>query len=193
MFDVERIGDWRGQDVVDPEGQRVGRLEEVYQDNYGTSPGFACVKTGLFGRRLSFVPLTGASMAPDHVRVAYLADQIKHAPSVEPDGALTGQEEAALFEYYGLNSPGYAETQLPGAPPDGSPRLMRYHAEAAAAHLTEARQIAAADVTEARRMADARRDPGFGPGGPGDEVIEARLAALEARVAALERGRGGGY
>ncbi|MGI8801709.1 MAG: PRC-barrel domain containing protein [Solirubrobacteraceae bacterium] len=90
MFDIEAISQWRGQDVLDPEDNRVGRLEEIYHDRQSpASPGFACVKTGLFGRRLSFVPLAGASMARDHVRVAYPASQIKRAPSVDPDGQLT--------------------------------------------------------------------------------------------------------
>jgi hypothetical protein len=199
MFDIERMSEWRGLDVVDPAGHRVGRLEEIYTDNYGSSPGFACVRTGLFGRRLSFVPLTGAIPAGDHIRVVYPADQIKHAPSVEPDGTLTPDEEAALFEHYGLDTgmnPALAipEAGLPtGRGGTGStPRLMRYHAEAAAAHLTEARQIAAADVAEAREMADARDrlDPDSGLGAAAHSAIDARLRALEERVAALESLRG---
>jgi hypothetical protein len=69
---------------------------------------------------------------------------------------------------------------------------MRYHAEAAAAHLTEARQIAAADVAEAREMADARDrlDPDSGLGAAAHSAIDARLRALEERVAALESLRG---
>ncbi|MCA1689410.1 MAG: PRC-barrel domain-containing protein [Actinobacteria bacterium] len=196
MFDVERMSEWRGLDVVDPAGQRVGRLDEIYTDNYGTSPGFACVRTGLFGRRLSFVPLTGATPAEDHIRVAYPADQIKHAPSVEPDGTLTGEEEAALFAHYGLDAEmapplGSPEAGFP-ASTGSTPRLMRYHTEAAAAHLTEARQIAATDVAEAREMAVARdrHDPDAGLGGAAHSAIDARLRALEERVAALESLRG---
>ncbi|MCA1689710.1 MAG: hypothetical protein LC720_04480 [Actinobacteria bacterium] len=203
MFDIERMGEWRGLDVVDPAGQRVGRLEEIYTDNYGTSSGFACVRTGLFGRRLSFVPLTGAVPAEDHIRVGYPADQIKHAPSVEPDGTLTPEEEAALFDHYGLVEPGMADpggallTGDPAGyptgqalPPSSGPRLMRYHTEAAAGHLTEARGLAGEDVVEAREAAAAweRRDPGAG--GAAQAAIEARLHALEERVAALEHLRG---
>jgi hypothetical protein len=175
MFDIERISEWRGQDVLDDEGDRVGRLEEIYYDKHSSSPGFASVKTGLFGRRLSFVPLAGASMARDHIRVAYLADQIKRAPSVEPDGQLTAAEEAALFEHYGLESPIDPDAQ--------SPRLVRYQTEAAAAHVAEARQLVAdqGELVDASAPADPAGGAGAAPVTDAD-----RLRALEERVAALE-------
>jgi hypothetical protein len=171
MFDIERISEWRGQDVLDPGDQRVGRLEEIYYDRYDDSPGFACVKTGLFGRRLSFVPLTGASMAREHIRVAYPADEIKRAPSVDPDGQLTATEEAALFAHYGLESP---------IDPDGQPpRLVRYQTEAAAAQVAEARDLVAdqGELLEGGASASAA-------GGVGADVD--RLSSLEERVAAIE-------
>jgi hypothetical protein len=164
MFDIERISEWRGQDVLDPGDHRVGRLEEIYYDRYDDSPGFACVKTGVLSRRLSFVPLAGASMARDHIRVAYAADEIRKAPSVEPDGQLTATEEGALFAHYGLVQP---------VEPNGQPRLVRYQTEAAAAQVAEARELVA--------------DQGELPGAPGGLGADAdRLSALEERVAAIE-------
>jgi hypothetical protein len=32
MIPVENLGDWRGQEVVDPAGEKLGKLEEVYYD-----------------------------------------------------------------------------------------------------------------------------------------------------------------
>ena len=32
MIPVENITDWRGQDVVDPDGEKLGKLEQVYFD-----------------------------------------------------------------------------------------------------------------------------------------------------------------
>ena len=29
MIPIENLGDWRGQDVVDPNGEKLGKLEEV--------------------------------------------------------------------------------------------------------------------------------------------------------------------
>ncbi len=174
MFDIERISEWRGQDVLDPEDRRVGRLEEIYYDRHANSPGFACVKTGLFGRRLSFVPLTGASMSRDHIRVAYPADEIKRAPNVDPDGQLTAEEEGALFAHYGLDSPIDADAQ--------SPRLIRYQTAAAAAQVAQARELVADQGELMGPDAPDPSAPATGPVGVGAE----RLAALEERVAAIE-------
>jgi hypothetical protein len=169
MFDIEAINEWRGQDVLDPEDNRVGRLEEVYHDRHSSSPGFACVKTGLFGRRLSFVPLAGASMSRDHIRVVHPADQIKHAPSVEPDGRLTAEEESALFRHYGLQPPIDATDQ--------SPRLVRYQTDAAAEHVAKAHQV----VAEQGEVVG-----GSAALAPPATVDVDRLSALEERVAAIE-------
>ncbi len=180
MFDGEQFNDWHHQDVVDPENHPVGRLEEVYRDNFGTSAGFACVRTGLFGRRLTFVPLEGASRERDHVRVAYLADQIKHAPSVEPDGALTPDEEAALFAYYGLGA-----SLDPAAPPEvvvEPPRLVRHYTRAEAANVATARQLAGQGPLGDDRYAGRAGEVG------GSEAD--RLRALEERVAGLENRQG---
>ncbi len=181
MFDDEQFHDWHDQDVVDPENHPVGRLEEVYRDNYGTSAGFACVSTGLFGRRLTFVPLAGAVRERDHVRVAYPADRIKHAPSVEPDGALTPEEEAALFDYYGLDASLHPQPESPG--PVEPLRLVR-HSRAEAANIAAARQLAG----QGARPQD--RYPGAAAGSASAFDAD-RLAALEARVAALESRRDG--
>lgn len=182
MFDGEQFDDWYHQDVVDPENHPVGRLEEVYADNYGTSAGFACVKTGLLGRRLTFVPLEGATRERDHIRVAYLADEINHAPSVRPDGALTPEEELALFEYYGLGSPVAPDPGLPPQTPVDPPRLVRHYSRAEAANVAAARQLAGQGERHDHRH----------PGGAGGvAAIDAdRLAAVEERVAELESRRG---
>ncbi len=176
MFDIEAISEWRGQDVLDPEDNRVGRLEEVYHDRHSNTPGFACVKTGLFGRRLSFVPLAGASMSRDHIRVAHMADQIKRAPSVEPDGRLTAEEEAALFDHYGLQAPFDAGGQ--------SPRLVRYQTDATAAQVAEAHHVVAeqGDVVGGTAALTPTPTPESTP----SPIDADRLSSLEERVAAIE-------
>jgi hypothetical protein len=152
--DVEEISEWRGQDVVDPDDQKVGRLEEIYYDRHTDTPGFACVATGLFGRRLNFVPLAGASMARNHVRIAYPAALVKDAPSVEPNGQLTVAEEDALFEHYGLEGALGDDTV--------SPRLVRYQTQAAAAQVAEAREIVADQGPEPVALAAAADHGGTG-------------------------------
>ena len=103
MFPAENIRDWRTRDVVDPEGSKIGSLESVYVDTTTDQPFFAAVTTGMIGRhKLTFVPLTNATVAPDHVRVTVSKDLAKNAPSIETDGELTLEQEPAVFEHYAL-------------------------------------------------------------------------------------------
>jgi hypothetical protein len=117
MFQVENIRDWRDHDVVDPDGSKIGQLEAIYVDTGTDMPAFASVKTGIARRRrLTFVPLDGATVAPSYMRVTYTKKQVKNAPVIDTDGELVASEEPGLFEYYGL-------TYQPGA--SGERRLAR--------------------------------------------------------------------
>lgn len=117
MFEADNIRDWRGHDVIDPDGHRIGQLEAVYVDTGTDQPAFASVQTGIVGRRrLTFVPLDRATVAPAHVRVAYPRRQVKDAFTIDTDGELAAGDEPGLFEHYGL-------TYQPGS--GGERRLAR--------------------------------------------------------------------
>jgi len=103
MFEAENVRDWRNHDVIDPEGHKIGQLEAVYVDTGTDQPAFATVRIGMLGRhRLAFVPLQGATVAPDKMRVAYSKGQVKDAFSIDTDGELAAEDEPGLFEHYGL-------------------------------------------------------------------------------------------
>ena len=46
MFEAENIRDWRGHDVVDPDGHKIGELEAVYVDTGTDLPSFGTVRSG---------------------------------------------------------------------------------------------------------------------------------------------------
>jgi PRC-barrel domain len=103
MFEAENIRDWRGLNVVDPDNHKIGTLEAIYVDTGTDVPSFATVVTGIIGRhKLTFVPLMGAKVAPDHLRVAYDRGQVKDAFSIDTDGELLATDEPKVFEHYGL-------------------------------------------------------------------------------------------
>jgi uncharacterized protein (TIGR02271 family) len=105
MNDVDR---WIGREAVDPSGEKVGKVSQVYVDRETGEPEWLAVKTGLFGSKVSFVPLQGAQgAADDQVTVAYAKDEIKDAPNVDDDGELSDAEERALYEHYGRDWGGY--------------------------------------------------------------------------------------
>lgn len=103
MVRVANIRDWRGHDVVDDRGGKIGRLEAVYVDTATDEPAFASVTVGVPGRRrLVFVPLDGATVAPGHVAVAYPKRLVRDAPAIDVDGELLAEQEAPLFDHYGM-------------------------------------------------------------------------------------------
>jgi len=103
MFEAEDIRDWRERDVVDEGGSKIGSLEAVYFDTAADQPAFATVKVGIVSRRrLVFVPLAGATVAPNHLRVRADKKLVKSAPSIDVDGELTAADEPKIFEHYAL-------------------------------------------------------------------------------------------
>jgi PRC-barrel domain len=110
IFPADNIRDWRGKAVVDPDGGKIGVLEAVYVDTVSDEPSFLTVQVGMLGRhRLVFVPLDGATVGPDHVRVRYDKKLAREAPSIDMDGELLAGDEPAVFSHYGLMySPGAA-------------------------------------------------------------------------------------
>lgn len=99
MFeDVDRIV---GATAYDDSGDKIGTVDQVYIDDETRDPKFALVNTGLFGLRSSFVPLEGASMDGDDLRVGFSKDRVKDAPNLDPEGHLEPEQELELFAYYG--------------------------------------------------------------------------------------------
>jgi PRC-barrel domain len=103
VFEADDIRDWKNRNVVDQDGSKIGSLEGVYYDTATQVPAFASVQVGIVGRhKLTFVPLDGARVAPDHIRVMVDKKAVKDAPTIETDGELTATEEPLLFQHYGL-------------------------------------------------------------------------------------------
>src|SRR3954462_13213923 len=103
MIPVENISDWRGQDVVDPNGEKLGKLDEVYYDGETDEPAFAAVKTGLVSKSLTLVPLARASVGRDYVRVDRRKAGFKKAPSFDTDVAPSPADEAAPSQHSSLD------------------------------------------------------------------------------------------
>ncbi len=103
VFEAADIREWRGHDVVDADGHKIGELEAVYVDTGTDQPSFATVTVGLPTRhRLVFVPLGQAVVGPGYLRVGYGKKQVKDAPSIGVDGELPAGDEEEIFQHYGL-------------------------------------------------------------------------------------------
>jgi hypothetical protein len=103
VFEAGDIREWRGYDVVDPDGHKIGELEAVYVDTSTDLPAFGTVKVGLPTRhRLVFVPLAQATVGPGYLKVTYDRKLVKDSPSIGTDGELPAEDEEAVFKHYGL-------------------------------------------------------------------------------------------
>jgi hypothetical protein len=105
--------EWHGKDLIDPHGEKIGKLEDVYFDVETDQPQFATVKQGLIGRHLTFVPLTEVTIGPDNLQVSASKAQVKHAPTIElANDELSQADESVLYHYYQLN---YTPSETPSS------------------------------------------------------------------------------
>ena len=111
MPTVQEATQMRGMTAVDRDGDKIGKIDDVYEDRQTGQPEWALVNTGLFGTKSSFVPLAQASGSGDQVQVPYEKQLVKDAPRIDPDQHLSEAEEEQLWAHYGLDyGSGYSDT-----------------------------------------------------------------------------------
>src|SRR3712207_5929679 len=101
MNQMTEAYEWTGRQMVDRDGEKIGKLEQIYLDTETGAPEWAAVNTGMFGTQQSFVPIVDAAPAGGKVQVPYEKDQVKAAPKIAPDGELSVDEEGVLYRHYG--------------------------------------------------------------------------------------------
>jgi len=98
------VAEWHGKMLIDRDGEKIGKLQDVYVDVETDEPQFGTVKEGLIGRHLTFVPLAAIKVGPDDLQVAVSRQQVKDAPNIEQHGEeLSQADESALYHHYELN------------------------------------------------------------------------------------------
>jgi len=96
--------DWLGKPIVDKDGERLGKLQDVYVDVETDTPQFGTVKEGIFDRHLTFVPLAGVEVGPDQLRVTVGKDLVRSAPDLDLHGQEMSQaDESALYHHFQMN------------------------------------------------------------------------------------------
>ena len=103
MTEVTEAYDWRGRTLVGSDGEKIGKVDDLYVDQQSNKPEWARVNTGLLGTKTSFVPLAGASPQGEEVTVPVTKSQVKDAPGVDADSELSEDEERQLFRHYGVS------------------------------------------------------------------------------------------
>jgi hypothetical protein len=98
------VAEWHGRTLVDCNGEKIGKLQDVYVDVETDEPQFGTVKEGFVGRHLTFVPLGGVLIRPDDLQVTATKEQIRSAPNIELHGEeLSQEDESALYHHFEQN------------------------------------------------------------------------------------------
>ncbi len=111
MITIDQMQDALGQSVYGTDGDKIGRLGQVFVDDTTGQPEWITVETGLFGTRETFVPIAQAELTSDGVTVPFTKDQVKDAPSVgSDDSGLSVEDEERLYAHYGMGGGGGTST-----------------------------------------------------------------------------------
>jgi len=100
MMAPEQLQSMIGQNAVDADGDKIGKIGQIYLDDSTGEPQWVTVSTGLLGTKESFAPLYGSRSEGGNLVLAVSKSMVKDAPNVENDGHLEESEVQALFQYY---------------------------------------------------------------------------------------------
>ncbi|MEO7262617.1 MAG: PRC and DUF2382 domain-containing protein [Jatrophihabitantaceae bacterium] len=100
MMAPEQLQSMIGQNAVDTNGDKIGRIGQIYLDDSTGDPQWVTVSTGIFGTKESFAPLYGSRAEGDTLALAVSKAMVKDAPNVDNDGHLDESEVQALYQYY---------------------------------------------------------------------------------------------
>lgn len=92
-----------GNTAYDADGDKLGKVGQLFLDDQTGRPEFVTVNTGLFGNNETFIPVSDASFDGERLTLPFDKAKIKGAPNVDADGGHLDQaEEQVLYEYYGM-------------------------------------------------------------------------------------------
>jgi uncharacterized protein (TIGR02271 family) len=103
MFTQDQLRDVIGAVAYDRDGDKIGKIGQLYYDDSTDQPTWFTVNTGFFRTHESFVPVSDAEFNGDGVTVAYDKATVKDAPKIADDRHLSRQEEQQLYGYYGVD------------------------------------------------------------------------------------------
>jgi uncharacterized protein (TIGR02271 family) len=96
---------WEGREVIGKHGERLGVIRALYAQEGSDTPSWAAVRTGLFGTKETLVPIAEAQAAGEQVQLPFAKEDIRGAPRIEPDDALSPEQEQRLYRHYRMEYP----------------------------------------------------------------------------------------
>lgn len=103
-MDPQSIQQLFDAEVVGPEGEAIGTVEQIFADDVTGAPTFVTVKDARTGAE-SFLPVSGADYNGRRVEVPFSQDVVQAAPSANGGEDLSPEREAEVYGYYGIRAP----------------------------------------------------------------------------------------
>ncbi|HEV2061133.1 MAG TPA: phage holin family protein [Solirubrobacteraceae bacterium] len=97
--------DWEGQTVLDREGDKIGKIEEIFLVEETGRPEWGLVKVGRIKSHATLVPLTRARPVDKGIEIPFGKDVVSDAPAIEADEDLSEQQVNALYRHYRIPVP----------------------------------------------------------------------------------------
>lgn len=105
----------RGSTVIDPNGDKIGHVEEIYLDDNTQLAEWVGVGRGFLATKRALVPLQGARVQAGELAVPYTKEQVKATPDIDAEHIDQAAEER-LYAHYGVD---YSEARSDSGLPDG--------------------------------------------------------------------------
>jgi uncharacterized protein (TIGR02271 family) len=187
-----------GARVTSTDGQVVGTVEQVFNDDVDGTPVWARIKAG---RRNRFVPLGGSRLGDGGLSVPFETRRIIGGPEISADQHMSATQAEQLSRYYGLTVPpqgGDRDQQVP--PKEGQQQAQQQQAQQEAQQQaqpgrtgTQASERPGRTGTQASQRPDSRAAAQPGGAEPGAEAGAEWLVRAEERISlgtqTMETGR----
>lgn len=108
LSQVDELADLRGATALGSDGEKIGKIHQVWVDNVNQQPEWASVKTGALKTKERYVPLRAAQFGDGEVTLNYTSRDVETAPDFDPETA-DQDDVVRLYRHY--------RQPLPAPPP----------------------------------------------------------------------------
>jgi uncharacterized protein (TIGR02271 family) len=99
----DNLRQMQGRPVYDSQHEKIGGIKELFVDDATQKPEWIGIGAGgFFGSKQHLVPVQGASIEGDGIRVPYSKDQVNSTPDIKGD-EVSIEQERELYRSYGMN------------------------------------------------------------------------------------------
>jgi sporulation protein YlmC with PRC-barrel domain len=106
-WNMTNLTEIRGKDIVAVNGEKIGRVRDIYYVETSGEPEWVTVGTGLLGMQERVVPVEVLQPEGNRLKVPFTKAKVKDEPDFEvKDGALSREDEARLCSHFGTTGRG---------------------------------------------------------------------------------------